>query len=359
MRIVVDAMGGDFGPGPAVEGAVRAARRYGVTMLLVGRSSDIEYRLSELDIEGLPLEIIHAPQVVGMDERSPASAVRKSPDSSISRGMSLVRSGDADALVTTGHTGVALAGAMFRLGRSRGVRRPALATPFPTTNGACTLIDIGANADVRPRFLLQFALMGAVHAERILGIANPRVGLVSIGEERGKGNQVVQAALPLLEGSDLNFVGNVEGRDIPLGNVDVAVMDGFTGNVLMKFAEGAAALVHQLLREAARSDPVAVLGGILMRGALRRAEIRMDYRAYGGAVLLGARGMVVIGHGRSDAEAVETAVSVAMRGVESGLVGAIAQRIEVSQEQAASGAGLDASESPGLAESEDYEEADR
>jgi glycerol-3-phosphate acyltransferase PlsX len=332
MRIAIDAMGGDYGPGPSVEGAVRAAARFGVPITLVGIEPQIRTELDRLDSDGLPIDIVHASQVVGMHESSPASAVRRSPDSSISRAMALVRHGEADAIVTAGHTGAVLAGAMFRLGRSRGVRRPALTVPFPTVNGLCALIDIGANADVRHTDLLQFAVMGAEYAERVLGIANPTVGLVTIGEERGKGNQKVLGALPLLEESRLNFIGNVEGRDIPVGNVDVAVTDGFTGNVLMKFAEGAAVLVHHMLREAAASGPIATLGGALLRPSLRRAEHRMDYRSYGGALLLGVRGVVVIGHGRSDAAAMETAVEVAIRAVDQDLVGATERRIDEADE---------------------------
>lgn len=321
-------MGGDFGPGPVVDGAARAARRFQVPIVLVGREQEIRSELSKLDASGLPLEVVHAPQVVGMDVASPAAAVRQAPDSSISIGMSLVRHGEADAFVTVGHTGAVLAGALFRLGRIKGVRRPALTTPFPTVNGVCALIDIGANADVRSSYLLQFGVMGAAYAERILGISNPRVGLVSLGEERGKGNQTVVEALPLFEGSELNFIGNVEGRDIPIGNVDVAVMDGFTGNVIMKFAEGAAIFIHHMLREAASSGALPMLGGALLRPSLRRAEIAMDYRSYGGALLLGVRGVVVIGHGRSEAAAIEKAIEVAMRGVDGDLVGATKRRIE-------------------------------
>ncbi len=321
-------MGGDFGPGPAVDGAVRAARRFDVPIVLVGRDREIQAELAKLDTRGLPIEVVHASQVVGMHEASPAAAVRRAPDSSISIGMSLVRRGEADAFVTVGHTGAVLAGALFRLGRIKGVRRPALTTPFPTVKGVCALIDIGANADVRPGYLLQFGVMGATYAERILEIAEPRVGLVSLGEEPGKGNKCVVRALPLFQASELHFIGNVEGRDIPLGNVDVAVMDGFTGNVVMKFAEGAAGFVHHMLREAAASGALAMLGGALLRPSLRRAETAMDYRSYGGALLLGVRGVVVIGHGRSEPAAIEKAVEVAMRGVDGDLVGAIQRRIE-------------------------------
>lgn len=320
MRIVVDAMGGDFAPQAAVSGALAAARAKGLGIVLVGRREAILSELAQSQVDGIDLEVVDAPDVIPMDELAPAAAVRMTPDSSVSRGNMLVREGKADAFVTVGHTGAALAGAMFRLGRLPGVRRPALATPFPTMRGPCVLVDIGANTEVRPEYLLQFAVMGASYAERVLGIRRPRVGLVSNGEERGKGTSSVKESLPLLEASSLNFIGNIEGRDIPVGNADVAVMDGFTGNVLVKFAEGAGSLVGHLLREAVTGDVAATMGGLLMRGSLQRMRHRMDYRAYGGAVLLGVRGVVIIGHGRSDAEGVKTAVEVAARAVANELV---------------------------------------
>jgi phosphate acyltransferase len=327
IRIIVDAMGGDDAPRQPVAGAVRAARAFGKPIVLVGRQPDIEAELAAHDHADLDLTVVHAPDVIAMHELAPASAVRSSPDSSIARGMTLVRQGHAGAFVTMGHTGAALAGATFRLGRLHGVLRPGLATPFPTVNGRCVMIDIGANADVRPAFLAQFGVMGAAYAERVLGIANPRVGLVSNGEERGKGSAAVQQAVPLLEASGVNFIGNIEGRDIPLGTADVVVLDGFTGNVLVKFAEGTPALVASILRQSLAGDLLAIPTGLLLRRLMQRARSRMDYRSTGGAVLLGVRGVVVIGHGRSDAEAVTTAIGVAVRAVENGLVEAIASGI--------------------------------
>ena len=323
MQLVVDAMGGDVAPGPAVAGAVLSARRLGLRVALSGPPELIQAELDRHDVKGLDIEIIPAGEVIGMDELQPAEAIRSRPDNSISRGMKHLRHGDAQAFVTMGHTGAGMAAAALNLGRLHGVRRAGLAVPFPTLGGPCALIDVGANADVRPEFLQQFAIMGAVYAEKVLGIRNPRVGLLTIGEERGKGSQVVQEAFPLLERAGLNFIGGVEGRDIPEGKVDVAVTDGFTGNVLIKFAEGVGGLVSKILRDSAKGDPLALLGGLLMRGAFKRARAQMDYRAYGGATLLGTRGVVVIGHGRSDAEAVHTAISVACRAVENGMVEAI------------------------------------
>jgi glycerol-3-phosphate acyltransferase PlsX len=330
VRIVVDAMGGDFAPRAAVDGAVAAAREFGLTAILVGREEDIRSELARLETSGVDVVVVHAPDVIPMDELAPAAAVRTTPDSSISRGMRLLRDGEADAFVTVGNTGAALAGAMFRLGRLHGVRRPALATRFPTIHQPCVMLDIGANTEVRPEYLVQFAVMGAAYAEHVLGVSCPRVGLVSNGEERGKGSEIVKEAVPLLEAlkaSGLNFIGNIEGRDIPLGNADVAVLDGFTGNVLLKFAEGAGSLVGRLLQEAVGRDPLAAVGVLFMRRSLQRMRQQMDYRAYGGALLLGVRGVVVIGHGRSDQEGVKAAVQAAVRAVEGQLIQSIASGI--------------------------------
>ncbi len=324
MRIVVDAMGGDHAPAAPVEGAVLAARSHGRPIALVGRAPEIEAALARHDVRGLDIQVVHAPDAIAMDELQPAAAVRARPDNSMSRGMRLIRAGQAEAFVTMGHTGAALASAALNLGRIPGVSRAAVATPFPTLSGTCVMIDIGANTEVKPLFLLHFGIMGAAYAERVLGVSDPRVGLLTIGEERGKGTTAVQAALPLLDRSGLNFVGNIEGRDVPAGLADVAVTDGFTGNILVKFAEGVSFLIQEILRESAAGHPLSMLGAYLMRPAWRAARQRLDYRAYGGAILLGVRGVVVIGHGRSDGEAVQTAIDVAARGVEHGLVDAIA-----------------------------------
>jgi glycerol-3-phosphate acyltransferase PlsX len=323
VRIVLDAMGGDFAPANPVAGAVLAARSLGVSITLVGQAEVVEAELARHNTQGLDLAVVDAPRVVAMDEHAPAEAARTQDDTSLARGLALVRRGEAEAFVTMGHTGAALAAATFGLGRIPGVRRPALGCPFPTMGAPCVLVDVGASADARPEFLLHFGVMGSAYAEAIFGVERPRVGILTIGEERGKGNELVQEALPLLEASDLNFIGNIEGRDIPAGVVDVAVMEGFTGNVLVKFAEGLARLVGQVLNDAARSDPLAMAGGLLMRPALGRARRQMDYRQYGGAMLLGVRGVVVIGHGRSDDVAIRNSVDAALKGVRQGLVASI------------------------------------
>lgn len=326
VRIVVDAMGGDHGAAASVAGAVLSARG-GTGIILVGRRDVIERELGGHDIRGLPIEIVHADTMIGMDEKAPAQAVRSRRDNSMSVGIHLVRHGQADGFVTAGNTGAAMTAAAFGLGRVKGVQRPALVTVFPAVDGPVALLDVGANPEVRPEHLVQFAIMGVAYAERVLGLTDPRVGLISIGEERGKGTSLVQAALPLLEAAPLRFIGNIEGQDVPLGGAEVAVTDGFTGNVMLKLAEGIASLVTTTLKREARADVLSTVGGLLMRPALGRIRNRWDYRGYGGAMLLGVRGAVVIGHGRSDAVAVESAIAVARRGVEHKLVDAIAEGI--------------------------------
>ncbi|MFQ5855786.1 MAG: phosphate acyltransferase PlsX [Anaerolineae bacterium] len=320
--IVLDAMGGDHAPAVTVEGGVRAARTLGVTVVLVGREDVVRRELAKHDTTGLALPIVHAGEVIEMDEH-PAGAVRAKKDSSMVVGMQLVRQGEADAFVSVGNTGGVLAASLFHLGRIRGVKRPALSTIFPTRAGHCFLLDIGANADVKPEYLYQFALMGSAYASRVLGFGNPRVGLVSTGEEPGKGSQLVQEVFELLAHSDLNFVGNIEGKDIPRGLADVVVTDGFTGNVIIKLSEGVAGLLMEIIEEEIRRRRVAMAGALLAKGALRAVKGRLDYRKYGGAPLLGVDGVVIIGHGRSDAAAVAKAIEVAQQAVEQNIVEAI------------------------------------
>ena len=260
MRIAVDAMGGDYAPGAMAAGALQAARD-GVPVTLVGDDVAVGAAIDAAGGGDSLLRVVHAPDAVDMDDPNPAATVRARDGLSISLCMGLVRRGEADAVVTMGHTGAGLAAALLRLGRLPGVRRPALAAPFPTRHGMCVLLDVGANVDVKPLHLFQFSVMGAAYAKGVLGVAEPRVGLVSIGEEAGKGSRRIQEAWPLLESSNLNFVGNIEGRDIPSGDVDVAVVDGFTGNVVIKFAEGLSGLVVDILRESATGDPLGLVGG--------------------------------------------------------------------------------------------------
>jgi len=314
-RIAVDAMGGDRGPAAAVEGAL-AARDDGIETVIFGSA--------DLDARGLA----HVPttQVVGMDEK-PADAFRTKEDSSLVRAVKSVADGEADAVVSAGNTGAMLAAGLVLLRRVPGVRRPAIAVPIPARKGPSILIDAGANADCRPEHLLQFATMGAVFAEEILGIAQPSVRLLSIGEEPEKGNQLTLEAHELLADSDLDFRGNAEGRDILEGAADVLVTDGFTGNVALKAVEGTIRTLLDSLREEITATNTGSLGGLLIRPAARRLRARLDPDTYGGAYLLGLRGLVVIAHGNSSAAAIANAIRLAARGVDHDVVGRLAARL--------------------------------
>jgi glycerol-3-phosphate acyltransferase PlsX len=324
MKIALDAMGGDHAPEAAVHGAVWAAHDYGVTVQLVGHPELLQAELAKHKTGGLDLPIIPAREVIGMDEQ-PAAAVKNKKDASMVVGLRLVKKGQSDAFVTAGNTGGALAAALFGLGRIKGIRRPALGTIFPTISkyGHCFLLDVGANTDVRPEYLLQFALMGCHYARHVLKIPSPRVGLLSTGEEEEKGSILIQEVTPLLKQSHLNFVGNVEGKDVPTGVVDVVVTDGFTGNVYIKGAEGVAWIIQKMLEREIKSRPTALLGALLARGAIKAFRSKVDYREFGGGPLLGVNGVVIVAHGRSDPYAIRHAIRVAMQVAENKIVDVI------------------------------------
>jgi glycerol-3-phosphate acyltransferase PlsX len=316
-RVAVDAMGSDKGPEAAIEGAL-AAREDGIETVIFGSA--------DLDSRGLAL--VPTTQVVGMDEK-PADAFRTKEDSSLVRAVKAVADGEADAVVSAGNTGAMLAAGLVLLRRVPGVRRPAIAVPIPARKGPSILIDAGANADCRAEHLLQFATMGSVFAEEILGIARPSVRLLSIGEEPEKGNQLTLEAHALLSASDLDFRGNAEGRDILEGAADVIVSDGFTGNVALKAVEGTIRTLLDSLREEITATNAGSLGGLLIRPAARRLRARLDPDTYGGAYLLGLRGLVVIAHGNSSATAIANAIRLAARGVDHDVVGRLAARLIV------------------------------
>jgi glycerol-3-phosphate acyltransferase PlsX len=330
MRIVLDAMGSDHAPGVDVAGAVRAARRFGQEIILVGIREQVERELACHDTSGLTLSVVPASQVIEMREH-PTQAARSKPDSSMVVGMKLVRDGQAEAFVSAGNSGGVLATALAsegRLGRVKGILRPALSTVFPTQHGRCLLLDIGANTDCKAEWLAQFALMGSVYAQHVLGVERPRVALLANGEEDTKGNAVVQEAHELLKHLGINFTGNVEGKDLTRGTADVIVSDGFVGNVAIKTAEGIAAMLFTLLADEIRARPLALLGAALAKPAFRAVKQRVDYREYGGAPLLGVNGVVIIAHGRSDELAIESAIRVAIDAVKSDLVDKIRQGTE-------------------------------
>ena len=314
-RIAVDAMGGDRGPAEIVAGALEA-RSDGIEIVLFGDPS--------IDARGLELQ--PTSDVIGMHDK-PAEAVRAKPDSSLVASVRAVAEGKADAVVSAGNTGAMLAAGLLELRRIPGVIRPAIAVPIPAERGPSVFLDIGANADARPEHLLQFATMGSVFAEEILEVTNPEVRLLSIGEEPEKGNQLVLEAHELLRASDLNFKGNTEGRDLLRGAADVVVTDGFTGNVALKLLEGTILTILEALRAEITATPTGKLGGLLIRPAARRLRRRLDPDTFGGAYLLGLRGLAVIAHGNSSRTAIANAIRLAARGVEHDVVGRLASRL--------------------------------
>jgi glycerol-3-phosphate acyltransferase PlsX len=331
MRIVVDAMGSDNHPQPDVAGSVRAAREYGDTIILVGDEALIRAELSIHDTKNLSLEVVNVNQVIKMDDK-PSDVIREKAGSSMHVGMNMVKTGEADAFVTAGNTGAALGIAMLRgvgLGRIPGVKRPAMGVNFPTPERPF-LIDNGANADCKPEYLLQFGLMGSIYVERVLGTINPRVALISNGEEEGKGNTLIQEAAPLLANSGLNFIGNIEPKEFMRGVADVAVADGFTGNVLMKTAEAVSSYMAELIRTYMKASPITALGGLLSRNVFSQVKAHLDPDEVGGAPLLGVNGPVIIGHGRSNEIAIKHAIGQARLVVQTDVVDAIAASIQGS-----------------------------
>ncbi|WP_333871240.1 phosphate acyltransferase PlsX [Desulforamulus putei] len=324
-RIALDAMGGDYAPKEIVRGARDAAHELGVQIILVGDRDKIQRELDGDDVGGL-ISIVHASEVVGMDEH-PVSAIRKKKDSSIVVATQLVKEGAADAVVSAGSTGAQMASSLLILGRIAGVDRPAISTLLPTAGGVVALLDVGANVDCRPQHLKQFAVMGSLYAEKILGLPNPKVGLLNIGAEETKGNELTLAAYNLLKETNINFIGNIEGRDLFLGTGDVVVCDGFVGNVVLKSAEGLAmSILGMFQQELGRLEDILGRERIMhIMGGFKR---RMDYAEYGGAPLLGVDGVSVISHGSSRARAIKNAVRVAKETVEQGLVQAIKVSLE-------------------------------
>ena len=311
MRIAVDAMGGDFAPKEIVRGAVDAAKKYDCEIVLIGDEEQIRAELHGADPTALRISIVHASEVIGMNEH-PAEAVRSKKDSSIVVATRLVKEGQCDAVFSAGSTGAAVAAAQLILQRIRGVGRPSIATPMPTPDGVTLMLDSGANVDSKPEHLVQSAVMGSLYAQYVFGIARPRVGLLNIGEEETKGNEQAKETHSLLKAEpNIHFCGNAEGRDVPKGNFDVVICDGFVGNVVLKFAEGLAKTILGLIQEEIRgAGLMAKLGALLLMPTLRRLGKRLDVREYGGAPLLGVNGCCVIGHGSSDAKSVASAIGV-------------------------------------------------
>lgn len=313
MRLGIDAMGGDHAPQAIIEGVIQAKRELDVELLLYGRREAIEPHL-----QGEKVEIVHCEEVIEITE-DPVAAIRKKLDSSLVRGCVDLKEKRIDGFMSAGSTGALLAGGLFKVGRMKGIERPALVITYPMGGGFGLIADAGANADCKPKHLLDFAVMSSYYARDVLGIKNPRVGLVNIGEEETKGNALTKEAYALLKASDLHFVGNIEGREIPSGGADVVICDGFTGNVILKVTEGLADTLMGGIKEIFMKNTLTKLGSLIYKSGLRDFKKKLDYTEYGGAPLMGVKGYLVKAHGSSNAKAIKNGILYMHKYVESGL----------------------------------------
>ncbi|MDX9849131.1 MAG: phosphate acyltransferase PlsX [Anaerolineaceae bacterium] len=326
MTIILDAMGSDNYPLPEIEGAMLAVDQLGVRVKLVGKKELLDRNLpSNFDLN--KIEIIDAPDVLEMTDK-PVEASRRKPNNSMAVGLRLLKEGEGQAFVTAGNTGGALFNAISTLKRMQGVQRPALTTVFPTRKGQCVVLDIGANADCRPEFLVQFGIIGSVFAAKILGIENPRVAMLSNGEEEGKGNQLIKDSKEIMKTADFNFIGNVEPKEVFAGETDVVVCDGFTGNVFLKTSEAIGKMMTDIIKEDIKSGFITSIGGLLVKPAFNRLKTMMDPSQVGAARLLGVNGLVFIGHGRSNATAIFNGIKAAQQDIEQDLISGIQTAIE-------------------------------
>jgi phosphate acyltransferase len=334
MTVILDAMGSDTHPDPEVLAAIRFAREYKEEIILVGNEEILKTKLSQNNVTGLPIRIVHAAEVLEMEDK-PVENARKKAQNSMAVGMEVLKAGDGQAFVTAGNTGGAMVNALLKLGRIKGVLRPALCAQFPTATGKCVILDIGANAECKPEFLLEFAIMGSIYAEKILNISTPRVGLLSNGEEAGKGNQLVKESYPLLKQSKLNFIGNVESKEVFGGQVDVVVTDGFTGNILLKTSEAVGKLILTKLKAGLMSSFITQVGAALAKPAFSEVRKMMDPAETGATILIGLDGLVYVGHGRSDDWAMYNAILAARQAISISLLdslrGAIQEQISTLQ----------------------------
>jgi len=326
MKVAVDAMGGDNAPAVEVEGAVAAAREFGIAITLVGDAERVGQELAKHNCNGLDITVKHASEVVGMQD-SPSDAVRKKKDSSIRVAFDLVKNGEAVAVVSAGNSGATMAAGMFVLKRIKGIDRPAIAQIFPTLRGRTLVLDVGGNVDCKPLHLVQFAIMGEVYARFVMGVENPRIGLLSNGEEESKGNDLTRETSSLLKNTHLDYFGYVEGRDIFNGMIDVVVCDGFVGNVVLKVSEGLAEAVGKMLKEEIKQSILSKIGYLLSRKAFVNFKKKIDYSEYGGAPLLGIDGVGMICHGGSNPKAIKNAIRFAHEYAQKGVTQRMAEKL--------------------------------
>lgn len=320
MKVVVDGMGGDNSPQAIVEGCVLAQKEYGIDIIITGPKEKIEAELTKYEYNKDAISIIDAREVISTNE-APVKALKTKKDSSLVKALELVKSGEADAVVSAGSTGAFLAGCTLIVKRIKGISRPALAPVMPGKNGPFMIIDAGANADCKPQYLTQFAQMGKVYFENVLGVNNPTVGLVNIGEEEEKGNDLTKEAYQLLKEQDINFIGNIEPRDIPKGKVNVLVCDGFVGNTVLKMYEGVAETILSEIKTEIMGSFVTKIGGALLTPVFKRFKKHYDYKEYGGAAFLGVNGICIKAHGSSDARALKNAIKVSKAYYDTGVLG--------------------------------------
>jgi len=330
LRIVIDAMGGDQAPEEIVKGVVDAVNEFSdLTCILTGKEGKINRILDNYEFRENSIEVVDASQIVTMSDK-PSEVLRKKKDSSLIVGTNLVKDNKAEALISAGNTGAVMASGIFNIGRVSEVKRPPIATVFPSKIGKTIVLDAGANVDSNPQHLIQFAIMGQIYAEQVLNITNPRVGLLSIGEEKEKGNKLNKNTYEMMEEENEinNFIGNVEGRDIFKGNCDVVVCDGFVGNIVLKTTEGVASFVFDLLKDTLTKNLKSKLGALLLKDELKKMKEKVDYKQYGGAPLLGLQGLVIISHGSSDAQAIFSAIKVAREAIQNNVVKIIESKLE-------------------------------
>lgn len=327
MRIAVDAMGGDHAPQAVVEGALQAAQALnGIHIILVGDEDKIRPHLNG----SIPsnIEVVHTTEVIAPDEKEPVKAVRRKKNASMVIAIEMVRDKQVDAVISAGNTGAFMSAGVLITKRIEGIERPALAPFLPSLNGNGTLVlDVGANMDAKPEHLLQYAIMGNIYAQSVLGVSNPKIGLLNVGTEELKGNELTKEAFHLLEKKNLNFIGNVEARDVPYGICDVLICDGFSGNILLKSLEGMAGAVFQILKEELTASFMTKLGASLLKPGLRKIKKKMDYTEYGGAPMMGLQGVCIKAHGSSNANAIKNAIFQAVRFVEKDVIGHISKEV--------------------------------
>lgn len=335
MKIAIDAMGGDHAPVETCKAAVEALAETKAEIVLIGREEVIRAELSKYQYDQARISIIHADEVVENEDK-PVKAIKEKKNSSMVVGMTLLKEGAIDGLVSAGNTGALLAGGLLKVGRIKGIDRPALCSVYPTSKGISVLIDAGANADCKPRNLYEFGIMGSIYAEKVLSIANPTVGIVNIGAEAGKGNALMQESYELMQKASYNFVGNVEARNIPAGEVDVIVCDGFTGNVILKLSEGVVKSFSTMMKEQFMKSVFTKIGALLLKNGLQEMKKTMDYTEYGGAPFLGVNGMLMKAHGSSNSKALKNAVKYTEKCVENGVLAEIKKALAAEIEETVS-----------------------